>query len=150
VSRQVRLSIKSTLEAVPLVGAAVRGLCDFAGLPEHDTCWIELCAVEAANNAIEHAYRSEVGREVEVVFTVHEDRIQLDVSDWGMIMDPGVLRAARVRPIEIDPEDIGNMPVGGRGLGIITRMMDVVHYASADGKNTLSMVRYFATARTAP
>lgn len=137
-SKTLHLSIDSRLSDVALVGHAVRGVCACSPLTEEAYGEMEVCVVEAVNNAITHAYRRQDGFRVETAITLHPDRISFEVSDFGTsIVD------FAPRTLEFDPEDIGSLPENGMGLFIIETIMDEVSYRSENGRNTLSFCRYF-------
>jgi serine/threonine-protein kinase RsbW len=137
-SKTLHLSIESKLSDVALVGHAVRGVC--AGSPLHLESYgeMEVCVVEAVNNAITHAYRREDGFRVDTYITLHHDRISFEISDFGK-----AIKDFAPRSLEFDPEEIGSIPENGMGLFIIETIMDEVSYRSEDGRNTLSFCRYF-------
>jgi serine/threonine-protein kinase RsbW len=137
-SKTLHLSIESKLSDVALVGHAVRGVCACSPLDAEAYGEMEVCVVEAVNNAIAHAYRHEDGFQVETAITLHHDRISFEVSDCGH-----AIKDFAPRSLEFDPEVIGSIPENGMGLFIIETIMDEVSYQSVNGKNTLSFCRYF-------
>jgi serine/threonine-protein kinase RsbW len=136
-SRQIRLTIASRTDNTALVGLAVRGICSAGSWTEVDVYQIELCVVEAVQNAIRHAYGNDGGREVEIVIEQEQDRMEFRISDTGTPM------AAWREPIcpDFDPRDIGSLPEGCMGLYLIRSIMDEARYDSLDGRNTLTMIR---------
>jgi serine/threonine-protein kinase RsbW len=136
VARTINLSIDSRLENVPLVGLAVRGIVSQSSLGEVDAYHVEVSIVEAVNNAIQHAYQGNPGQDVEIVLSLHADRIECTVSDAGV-----PLESFRGDGPDYDPTDRANLPEGGMGLAIIRRGMDEAAYESRGGKNTLRMVK---------
>jgi len=144
VTRALLLSTESRLENVALVGAAVTGVCDALGLPGEVRAEVELCVVEAVNNAIEHAYRGEAGHVVEVSIAADAARLVIEVSDRGEPMPAGRLEAARAAlalPEDPEPPSLESLVDGGRGLAILLGAMDEVRYERAGGRNVLTMVR---------
>ena len=137
--RTIHLSIESRLGDVALIGVAVRGLCACSQLDVDAYGEMEVCVVEAVNNAITHAYLHENGFRVDANITLHRDRISFEVSDSGKPMAHYAPHA-----LEFDPEVIGSIPENGMGLFIIETIMDEVSYRSEDGRNTLSFCRYFS------
>ena len=137
-SKTLYLSIESRLSEVALVGHAVRGVCACSPLKEEAYSEMEVCVVEALNNAITHAYRRQEGFKVDASITLHHDRISFEVSDLGISIEEYAPRS-----LEFDPEVIGSIPENGMGLFIIETIMDEVSYRSENGKNTLSFCRYF-------
>jgi len=137
-SKTLHLSIDSKLSNVALIGHAVRGVCACSPLSDETYGEMEVCVVEAVNNAITHAYRRQDGFRVETAITLHQDRISFEVSDFGTaIVDYAP------RTLEFDPEDIGSLPENGMGLFIIETIMDEVSYRTENGRNTLAFCRYF-------
>ncbi|WP_246014581.1 ATP-binding protein [Geomonas oryzae] len=137
-SKTLYLSIESRLCDVALVGHAVRGVCACSPLKEEIYGEMEVCVVEALNNAITHAYRRQEGYRVDTAITLHHDRISFEVSDEGTAIEDFAPRS-----LEFDPEVIGSIPENGMGLFIIETLMDEVSYRSHNGRNTLSFCRYF-------
>lgn len=137
-TKTLHLSIDSRLSDVALVGHAVRGVCACSPLSVEAYGEMEVCVVEAVNNAITHAYDRQDGFRVETAITLHPDRISFEVSDTG-----AAIEEFSPRTLEFDPEDIGSLPENGMGLFIIETIMDEVTYRTEDGKNTLAFCRYF-------
>lgn len=133
-TKTITLLIDSKLENVSLAGVAVRGICNYLSLSEIDTYYLELCVVEAVNNAIKHAYDQEEGHAVEIVIIYSSGEIIFRISDMGkrmILYGPGSL--------DFDPENIAFLPEQGMGLYIINSIIDEVTYQSEGGKNTLTM-----------
>ena len=136
--KTLHLSIASRLSDVALLGHAVRGVCACSPLDEEAYSEMEICVVEAVNNAITHAYRREDGNKVETAITLHHDRIAFEITDNGRAIEEFAPRT-----LEFDPEIISSIPENGMGLFIIETIMDEVSYRSENGRNTLSFCRYF-------
>jgi serine/threonine-protein kinase RsbW len=137
-ARTLHMSIESKLSDVSLLGHAVRGVCACSPLDEESYGEMEVCVVEAVNNAIAHAYKHDNGFRVETSVTLHHDKIAFEISDCGKSMEDFAPRT-----LEFDPEDIGSIPENGMGLFIIETIMDEVTYRTENGRNTLSFCRYF-------
>jgi serine/threonine-protein kinase RsbW len=135
-SKTITFLIDSKLKNVSLAGVALRGICSYLSLSDVDAYYLELCVVEAVNNAIKHAYEGEEGHAVEVNITYSSKKIVLDISDEGKPMSlyhPGLL--------DFDPEDLKALPEHGLGLYIINSVMDEVTYTSEGDRNTLRMTK---------
>jgi serine/threonine-protein kinase RsbW len=137
--RRVTLVVPSDMLFVPEAGARIRRFCEEASLAGDDVAEIELCVVEAVNNAIEHAYGLRPGREVFVVAALGEAGLSIDISDEGRSIPHAVMLGPD--PLAFDPADIDGLPERGMGLAIIRRVMDEVSYRTHQGRNTLSLVR---------
>jgi serine/threonine-protein kinase RsbW len=124
--------IDSRLEHVALVGVAVRAICAAIPLDDDEAASVELCVVEAVNNAIEHAY-AEAGQPVEVDLVLSNDALDITVRDRGRHMDwPRACADA-------DAYAADALCEGGRGLFIMRSLMDRVSYRSAGQWNELAM-----------
>jgi len=135
--KTITFLIDSKLKNVALAGVALRGICSYLSLGEIDAYYLELCVVEAVNNAIKHAYNSEEGHALEVDIAYSSREIVLQISDTGKSMAlclPGFL--------DFDPEDLKTLPEHGLGFYIIGSIMDEVTYRSDGEKNTLMMRKY--------
>ncbi len=140
-TKQIKLVIPSELENVALIGGVTSKLCSLVPFSDYESFQIELCVVEAVNNSIVHAYQKQKGNEVEVLFTIHTDRIICDVCDTGSPMDHHLLEQACEAQLEIDVNNIGNVPESGRGLPIMKTIMDNMTYKTVNGKNCLTMIK---------
>jgi len=143
-AKSIKLILDSNLEDVFLVGLAIRGICSYAPLGEVVAYQVEVCIVEAVNNAIKHAYGGEAGHEVEIGIAIQMDRIVFEVCDTGAGAIP-----LEARKMPFDPEDLESIPEGGMGLQIIHDVMDEVSYVKTDLGNALRMSKHFDSGRYA-
>jgi len=132
----VRITIKSRLEEVREIGAGVLAFCLGQGLSSDEAGLVELAVVEAANNAVIHAYAGSPNGKIEVNMERTADKLVFSVSDWGESFDPGPLLARLGPAWEQDP-----LEESGRGLAIIKQVMERIEHRSTDGRNTMVMVR---------
>lgn len=137
--KRVTFIIDSHMKNVPLIGMSVNRLCLAASFSTIDAFNIELCVVEAITNSIRHCYGGKVGHEVKVVLTLTQNEIVLDICDIGPPMECDRLKKAIIQCPADDDYDIGSIPEGGRGLGIIREIMDSVVYRSEKGENCLTL-----------
>ena len=138
-----RLSIDSNLADLFVVSMVVRGVCGHVGMDEAEASSVEVCAIEAATNAIKHAYRKAPGREVSIQITFNAERLDVDVLDQGESMPEEQLAKLRNGSpvLEFDPADLAAVPEGGMGLQIINEVMDEIAYNSEAGINRLRLVK---------
>ena len=138
----INLSIESDDQHVCLIGKAINGLCSLANFSDIDTYQVELCVVEAVNNAIEHAYERAQGKLVEVTFSLYQHKITINICDTGKVMDEKWLMRDNALP-DFDADDLPSLPEGGWGLAIIQQVMDEVTYSTSNGKNVLTLTKHF-------
>lgn len=135
--KEIKLGIKSNLQDVYLIGMLVETLCSLSSFSDDDLYWLKLCVIEAVNNSILHAYNGESGHEVEVLFRIQPDRVELHVRDTGVPMDVEAFESERSYS-EYEAE--GEVPQN-LGIPIIKEVMDEVDYRREDGVNQLIMVK---------
>ncbi len=136
--KKIKLVIKSDLKDVYLIDMLVETLCSLVHLPDDKSFWIKLCAVEAVNNSIIHAYRKSPDHEVAVIFTLHLDRIVIQVCDTGISIPTDLMTRAG---IEGTGNGIMEVSDRGRGIAIIREIMDDVSYGTDNGHNCLTMIK---------
>jgi anti-sigma regulatory factor (Ser/Thr protein kinase) len=142
-SKEIRLSIDSVLDNVPLIGAAVNRICSLAPFTDSDAHAIELCVTEAAVNCIKHGYAKEAGHLVEVLFRLERDRVVITISDTGAPLDPQILVEKKNSITAFDPADIENIPESGRGLAIMQGYMDDVRLRAEGQLKHLILVKTY-------
>lgn len=134
--QRLMLRIDSQLSDTVLVAMAVRGVCAMTSLTAEDINRLELCVVEAVNNAIEHAYGGKSGSPVDVELTLTAtSSLQIAVIDRGSAMAWPPASGLQTT------EDLDVWLTCGRGLSIVDRLMDDVRYETASGRNRLVMIR---------
>ena len=137
-SQTLEIAIDSALANVWLTGVTVKAIAREAGFGDLESFHIELSAVEAANNAIEHAYAGRSGRPVRLAITVRDSELEITVSDEGIPMPTPALEMMHSSFFD-DPDHCSE---SGRGLDIITHVMDTVTYTREGPVNTLRMRKH--------
>jgi serine/threonine-protein kinase RsbW len=129
--------IRSDLTLVPELCDRVRALLGDHQVEDIDAIQVEICLVEAVNNAIEHGYRCDPSNVVEVHAELEGAGLRLEVRDRGPGFDPLRLEQALSRRPEFS--EISRLSERGRGLAIIKEVMDEVSYLRTEGVNVLRM-----------
>ncbi|MEM7051609.1 MAG: ATP-binding protein [Acidobacteriota bacterium] len=137
--RRIELLIESQLDNIPLLAASVNHICNYVGMNEMQRFEVELCTVEAVTNAVVHAYGGEAGHRVCVDVEAGPEELRICIRDRGRPM-PAEARQVP-QELEVDPEDIENLPERGRGLFLIHRLMDEVEVSSDATGNQLVLVK---------
>jgi serine/threonine-protein kinase RsbW len=142
-ANRIHLTIDSNLADVFLVGLLINSACRFVALDETEAYQMELCVVEAVNNAIRHAYDEQAGHEVAVSLAIFPGRLEFSVADRGSPISEDVLAVLRreASAMDCDPFALDQFPKGGLGLEIMREVMDQVDYESGGGVNCLRMTK---------
>lgn len=133
-ARIFTMRVDSRLENVCRVACSARLISASAGFDDDAGRAIELCVVEAMNNAIEHAYAGEPGHLVEVGLAfAPPTAVRIEVRDRGRTMDWATVRARA-------DAYVPDLAERGRGVVIIRSLMQDVSYGTVRDCNVLSML----------
>lgn len=107
------------------------------GFTEDDVFDITLAVEEAYTNAIEHSGKPKADLELEIVYLLFADRLEVSVQDsgQGFRQDPDKL-------LELQPPPDMNSD-RGRGLGLIRHLTDRTEILSEPGIGTLIRITKF-------
>ena len=115
-----RLEIASKTESLHLVEKFVDDFSTSCNI-DHDVYGNLLIAtLEAANNAITHGNKLDESKQVEIVFSIDEDKILLTVKDEGPGFDYKNI------PDPTSPENLENM--SGRGVYLMSKLSDEIEF----------------------
>ena len=127
-SRSVRLRFKN-----PRYDRVVRinteSIARKMGFDEDDVFDISLAVEEAYANSIEHSCRHVEDLELEIVYQIFDDRIEISIQDSGTGFDGSFLHDNPVFPDNTSPR--------GRGLVLIKTLADHAEILSVPGAGTL-------------
>jgi anti-sigma regulatory factor (Ser/Thr protein kinase) len=113
--------------------AAVRQVGELAGLDPEGADGLVVAVDEACANIIVHGYGGKGGQPILATFTLHPDRLEVRLRDFGRKMAPDA-----IRPLAPD----ASRP-GGLGVALIHRCVDEVMYAPAEGAGMeLTLVKH--------
>ncbi|MGB0712688.1 MAG: ATP-binding protein [Gammaproteobacteria bacterium] len=133
------LEFDSRLEATAAAATELRDWCARVGVAEAELMMIELCLVEAMNNAVEHGCGNESGQRIEATGRLDGNRLELCVRGPGEAMDGDLFEATPSGFEDPDPDDLATWDDRGRGITIIKSVMDSVEYSHEDGLSCITM-----------
>lgn len=88
----------------------------------------DLALTEACANVVKHAYTGDKG-DLEIVMRVEDAKfVQVEVVDWGVGFSPDFQVKEKPAPLHAE---------SGRGIFIISKLMDSLEFKNANGKNSL-------------
>ena len=102
---------------------------------------MEICAVEAVNNSIKHAYGEDPEQRVEVAVSLELSRLTMDIRDSGRSVDEKSINRDHLQAIHFDPKYPQHVSEGGRGLAIIQQVMDSFEYTAESEGNRFRMTK---------
>lgn len=137
-SLEIRLT--SDPRWLQVLRAAVGQVGQLAGLTPQAADHLKLAVDEACANIIRHAYEGQRGRPIVATFSLHPDRLEVCLRDFGKKVPPD-----SIRPLTLD-----SSRVGGLGVRLMHECMDEVVYEPADGEGmVLRLVKYLRGAEAA-
>jgi serine/threonine-protein kinase RsbW len=131
----VRLRIPAKAEYIRLCRLALAGLSTLRELPDETVADLKLALTEACSNSVRHAYDTDGGGTVDIVYELHPDRVVIEVADDGKGFVP-----------EKDVGDPEEPTESGLGIAIIRALSDEVQLSErARGQGSrLRMVKHLA------
>lgn len=136
------LMLRSTFEEVAAATQRLRPLLP-AWLDAGEQDAIEVATAEALTNIVRHGYGAVAGHAIRLQLEESRVGLAIDIWDRGRPMPDGLLRHADpVTTFGFDPTDLAALPEGGMGLALIKSAFDDVRYASREGVNRLTLVRW--------
>ena len=122
----ITLQINSSLESVSGIGMEISAFCKQHKLDDTLCFQVEVCAVEAINNAIIHAYNYKPDEKVYINCLFENNLLTIKISDRGRTMNHSIPKHLTA------PEN-----ESGRGWYIMQQWTDSVEYFSNNGVNTV-------------
>lgn len=126
------LSLANDLAEIPRLAGAVEAFCEPLSAPPRDVLALQLALEEIVTNVITHGYTDGQAHTFTVALSAPAaDRIRAVVTDDAPAYDP-LARA------EVDTTlPLEERPIGGLGVHLVKKLMDVSRYERRDGKNIL-------------
>ena len=136
VERTFSIHVPSSTENLAMIREFVASVGTQAGLSPGEVAKLELAVDEACANVIEHAYGSDVTKEVSVRATLDDQILEIFVIDSGVGIDPSSIEQKELDKL------VALRKSGGLGMRLIKSLMDTVEYQMIPGvKNELRMVK---------
>jgi serine/threonine-protein kinase RsbW len=129
------MKIPSQTSYLALVRELAKKMAETAGFPSATADQVALAVDEATTNIIEHAYRGEPGREIELRLEDRGPELRIELIDTGQMVDPRAV--PRV--------DIGRFVTerrtGGLGMHLMEKIMDSVTFRRSARRNVCALVK---------
>jgi serine/threonine-protein kinase RsbW len=102
---------------------------------------LELVAAEVMNNVAIHSYGDERNGNMWVQVTFNGDTVTITVTDQGVGPDADKIAKAHVLPKKKEQAAQFDVPQFGRGLFIVSKIMDDVAYNRVGEQNRIQMTK---------
>jgi anti-sigma regulatory factor (Ser/Thr protein kinase) len=121
--------------AFPRVRAFIEGVCAQAGLGDEDCLKLTLLVEELFTNTVVHGHGGDSDAPVQLTLEIGPAGATLMYEDTAPPHDP----FAAVKPPDASLA-LGERPVGGLGVSLISAMGRGLEYAYAEGRNRVRLV----------
>ncbi len=133
-SRTVKLDIASRFEMLDIAQAVLTRLCKLVGFEDETTHHLTVAVRESIVNAIKHGNLQDESKRVEILFTLTDRSIEVQVKDQGKGFHPEEV------PDPLAPENL--LKTYGRGIFFMRQFMDEVSYSfPSKGGTVVRMVK---------
>jgi anti-sigma regulatory factor (Ser/Thr protein kinase) len=136
---QLRLAIDSTFSEVSFVACAIHSVSRKGGLGEEAAQELELAAVEALNNVVQHAHRGRHDLPIDVSVEAEPGRVTVEIVDHGRATTAD--RFTAPDEPELDPSDIAGLAENGRGIALMRQLLDGISYVPGPDGNRLRLTK---------
>lgn len=136
-TRQYLLKIPGQVDNLEIIRNFISGVAKKVGFGDDDANKIELAVDEACTNVIEHAYRDDDDKDIDIAIKLDYQKLTVVVTDRG--------RSFNFQQVEMPNMNsyLAELRVGGLGIYLMKTLMDEVDYQSKPGgKNEVRMVKY--------
>lgn len=130
--------LKNDVREVPMLDAFVREICSAIQLEEATATNVCLAVEEAVVNVMRYAYSEGSKGEIRVCAAATSDKLTFEIRDDGKPFDP---TAAENPDITLSAQQ---RPIGGLGIFLMRRYMDVMNYKRELESNVLTLTKYLS------
>ena len=125
--------MQADLEEVSRLSDAVKCFCESHALSPRVVYTVNLGLEEVLTNIVKYGYGEGASRRIDVSLTLDDTDLSVIFTDDGMAFNP---LAAPPPDLSVRLQD---RVVGGLGLHILRKMMDIIDYRREGNKNILRM-----------
>lgn len=134
-SSSLQLTLANDLAEIPRLAEAVETFCEPFEPSMKDLMSLQLALEEIVTNVINHGYADGHPHAFDVMLSGEPGCIRAVITDDAPAYDP-LARA------EVDTSlPLEERAIGGLGVHLVKKLMDVSHYERRDGKNILTIER---------
>lgn len=136
--KEYKLKIPSQTKNLELIRNFVGDVARNVGFEAKEIDKIELAVDEACTNVIQHAYKRQDGKDIDVAVKLDYQKLTIVVTDKGDNFTPDQVEIPDLEKY------LAELRVGGLGIYLMKSLMDEVEYESGPaGENQVRMVKYF-------
>ena len=136
-TRTVQLTIHNDLSEIEQLRDTVDRLAGEMKVPSRPLIQLQVALDELVSNVIRYAWPSGGSHQVFVRLTLGPTAAEVEVVDNGASFDP--------RETPDPPEAAAGqaLPIGGRGISMLKKLVDSIDYARVDGCNHTTLKKHW-------
>jgi serine/threonine-protein kinase RsbW len=119
--RTVKLDVASRFEMLDVAQTVLSHVCKILGFQDETVHYLAVAVRESVVNAIKHGNQQDESKRVEILFTLRERSLEVEVKDQGNGFQPEEI------PDPLAPENL--LKAYGRGIFFMRQFMDEVDYS---------------------
>lgn len=134
---QLSIAIPSRLDHIRLVRAAFAGVLTHIGVVEQDVNLLGIAVAEVFNNSIQHGYREQPDRDVQMTLWASSSRVRIQISDHASSFPES--EAYRLSGTPLPMEQLNDQwTTRGHGLQIVRQIVDSITLRSEKSGNSIT------------
>ena len=131
--QRLERTLRNDLGELPRLARDVNAYLLEAGVEERQRHAVDLALEELVSNTIRHGYEDVDEHEIRIQVAVTESDVRVTLEDDAQPFDP--------TSMPVPPQlSLADVPVGGRGILMVRRMIGDMRYRRATGRNLLTLV----------
>jgi serine/threonine-protein kinase RsbW len=136
-AERLTLRLRNALEAIEPTSATAEAWLRERGSPPDAGFFVSLAIEELVTNCIKYGYEDAAEHLIEVVLSVMQRVLTVEIIDDGRAFDPtGVPSPDLSQALE-------DRPVGGLGVHLLRELSDHMRYERRNGANRLTLIKRF-------
>ena len=132
-----QIKLKNSIDQIELLPAFVEEAVKASKLTPDLSGSLNLALEEAVTNVIMYAYPEGKDGECCIDAEAKEDGLVFTITDSGKAFDP-----TAKEEVNIDA-GVAERPIGGLGIHLVRKIMDITEYERKDGKNILTLTKKY-------
>lgn len=135
-NKTIRHTIESKLSELRAIEKVTHEICQTCGLSVDQQENISIAVTEAVGNAIVHGNKYDPSKKVMIDYHITDRDIEISIEDEGEGFNPETV------PDPLHPDNL--MKENGRGIFILTELMDDVQYDMSGPGTKIKLILHYA------
>lgn len=135
--KSLTVHIKNSLPEIARVTEEFENFAEENDLSQRIVYDLSLCLDELITNIVSYGYTDDAEHTIEIQFYLKEHEIKLIFIDDGIAFNP----EQKEDPGHLQ-HSVEDRPIGGLGIYLVKKLMDIVKYRRVEDKNILTLTKF--------